>query len=49
MKAISFFKFLNRKIEKYNQLATNPFREPHPFVLIWVEEFNSEKDFEIKP
>ena len=38
----AFFRFLNRKIEKYNKMATNPFLAPQPIVIIWVEENNSE-------
>ena len=36
----TFFRFLNKKIEKYNKMATNPFTMPQPIVLIWVEETN---------
>lgn len=38
MKAINFFKILNKKIEKYDKLASNPFIEKRPFIIIWVEE-----------
>lgn len=38
MKASTFFKILNKKIEKYDKMATNPFTAPQPIVLIWVEE-----------
>ncbi len=38
MKISTFFKVLNRKIDKYNQVATNPFMTPHPITLVWVEE-----------
>ncbi len=38
MKASTFFKILNKKIEKYDKMATNPFTVPQPIVLIWVEE-----------
>ena len=40
----AFFKFLNRKIEKYNKMATNPFLEPQPFVIIWVDESSKNID-----
>ena len=47
MKISSFFKILNKKIEKYEKMvSSNPFNIPQPIVLIWVEEdkiFNSEK------
>lgn len=38
MKVSTFFKILNRKIEKYDRLATNPFTTPQPITLIWVED-----------
>lgn len=44
----TFFRFLNKKIEQYDKMATNPFIEPCPFIIIWVEEkeeFNEENDF----
>ena len=45
MKISSFFKILNKKIEKYNKMATNPFTIPHPIILVWVEEENkTDKD-----
>ena len=34
----NFFRILNNKIEQYNQMAVNPFTNPQPIVLIWVEE-----------
>jgi hypothetical protein len=37
----AFFRFLNKKIEKYNNMATNPFTVPQPIVLIWVEDSNT--------
>ena len=41
MKISTFFKILNRKIEKYDKMATNPFTAPQPIVLIWVEDSNT--------
>ena len=38
MKVSTFFKILNKKIEKYEKIVTNPFSIPHPIVLIWVED-----------
>ena len=38
MKISSFFKILNRKIEKYDKMATNPFMQPQSFILVWIEE-----------
>ena len=38
MNISSFFKILNRKIEKYDKLASNPFETPHPMIIIWIEE-----------
>ena len=34
----TFFKILNKKIEQYDKVAVNPFVQPQPIVLIWVEE-----------
>ena len=39
MKVSTFFKVLNNKINKYDNVAVNPFTIPQPIVLIWVEEF----------
>lgn len=47
MKVSTFFKILNRKIEKYDRLATNPFTNPQPIVLVWVDEVKPE-DFQEK-
>lgn len=38
MKISSFFKILNRKIEKYDKMVSNPFMKPQPIVLVWVED-----------
>lgn len=38
MKISSFFKILNRKINKYDKFAQNPFTIPQPVVIVWVEE-----------
>ena len=49
MKATTFFKILNRKIEKYDKIASNPFITPKPIILIWVEEdydADNDKTFE---
>ena len=43
MKDSSFFKILNKKIEKYNKMAVNPFTVPQPIVLIWIEDEIKEK------
>lgn len=40
MQIYTFFKILNRKIEKYDKLMQNPFTIPQPITLIWVD--NSE-------
>lgn len=45
MKLYTFFKILNKKIEKYNKMATNPFLKPQPIVLVWVEDCNENKNF----
>ena len=44
MKISSFFKILNKKIEKYDKMATNPFTIPQAIVLVWVEEDNEKVD-----
>ena len=38
MEISNFFKILNKKIEKYDKIATNPFTIPQPIILVWVEE-----------
>lgn len=38
MKVSTFFKILNKKIEKYEKKISNPFMKPQPIVLIWVED-----------
>ena len=39
MKVTSFFKLLNRKINKYDKAISNPFETPPlPIVIVWVEE-----------
>ena len=40
MKVSSFFKILNRKINKYDKAATNPFTQSGKIVIIWVEDSN---------
>ena len=45
MKIKSFFKLLNRKINKYNKAVSNPFETVHiPITLVWVEEDKQEND-----
>lgn len=44
MKVSTFFKILNKKIEKYDKIATNPFTTPQPVILIWVENNAEEKE-----
>lgn len=39
MKALTFFKILNKKIEKYEKIISNPFSVPQPVILIWVEDY----------
>ena len=38
MKISSFFKILNRKIDKYDKMATNPFTNPQKVIVIWIED-----------
>ena len=42
MKVYNFFKILNKKIEKYDKMASNPFTQPQPIIIIWVEDIDSE-------
>ena len=42
MKVYQFFKILNRKINKYDKLTSNPFTIPQPITLIWVEDNEKE-------
>ena len=46
MKVVKFFKILNKKIEKYDKMASNPFTMPQPIILIWVEEDLENQDGE---
>ena len=48
MKVSTFFKILNKKIEKYDKLATNPFTQPQPIVLIWIENSYEETSFKVE-
>lgn len=41
MKVSTFFKILNKKIEQYDKMATNPFTNPCPIILIWVEDIKT--------
>ena len=38
MKVHTFFKILNKKIEKYDKLASNPFTISRPIIIVWVED-----------
>ena len=45
MKLKSFFKLVNRKINKYDKAASNPFEAiPLTITLVWVEEDNNKKN-----
>ena len=46
MKVSTFFKILNRKIEQYEKITTNPFTKPQPIILIWVEDVDENKTTE---
>ena len=48
MKVSTFFKILNRKIENYEKMTTNPFSIPQPIILIWVEDVETDKSTENK-
>ncbi len=44
MKIKSFFKLLNKKINKYDKMTSNPFEAmPLTITLVWVEE--NEKNY----
>ncbi len=44
MKVKSFFKLVNRKINKYDRAASNPFEAaPIKITLVWVEEETDNK------
>ena len=39
MNISTFFKILNRKIERYDIMAPkNPFEIPQPVIFIWIED-----------
>ena len=38
MKIFAFIKLLNKKINKYDNLASNPFGDPQPITLIWIDD-----------
>ena len=42
MKVYNFFKILNKKIEKYDKMASNPFTQPQPIIIVWIEDIDSE-------
>ena len=44
MKAYQFFKILNKKINKYDKLTSNPFTIPQPITLIWFEDNEKENN-----
>ena len=44
MKINSFFKILNRKINMYDKLATNPFTDTRRMIIVWVEESKNEQN-----
>lgn len=44
MKVSTFFKILNKKIERYNKIASNPFTTPRPVVIVWVEDKKDSKN-----
>ena len=47
MKLKSFFKLVNRKINKYDKATSNPFGTlPLNITLVWVEEDIIEKSFD---
>lgn len=50
MKVTSFFKLLNRKINKYDKLASNPFEStPINITLVWVDESDKKEGYAKTP
>ena len=50
MNISNFFKILNYKIKKYEEMTINPFAIPKSYVFIWIEDSKPEdadclKDF----
>ena len=43
-KISTFFKILNRKIERYDKTTSNPFEIPQAVTLIWVEKYDDTED-----
>ena len=43
MKLVNFFRLLKRKVNKYDYCLPNPFSQPHPVTVIWVENQTEEK------
>ena len=42
MKFLSFFKLLNKKINKYDKYASNPFSKTNEGItIVWVENNNN--------
>lgn len=48
MRINSFFKTLNRKINKYDKMATNPFTDASKMVIVWVEDATQDEECSIK-
>ena len=46
MNISTFFKILNRKIERYDKITSkNPFTTPQSIILIWVEEYTEHTQY----
>lgn len=44
MKVSTFFKILNKKIERYDKMASNPFTNPQPVLIVWVEDVTEKNE-----
>ena len=49
MKIKSFFKLVNKKINKYDKATSNPFGTiPLPITLVWVEEDKNDNERDLR-
>lgn len=46
MQIKSFFKILNKKINAYDKMASNPFDAEKRLVIVWVEESKNNRNAE---
>jgi len=41
MKVSTFFKILNKKIDKYDKITKNPFTIPQSIIIVWFDKDDS--------